>query len=164
MVTSKPVQEHAVTPRAHKSIIAPIPAADFHAAIVDYAAYPQITDEVKTARVVSREGHVAVVSFTTRVMMKSVDYTLRMVEDAAGLGMSWTLVSSPSLSLNEGRWTLEPLGPSETRVTYESALGARFWIPNSLVTSLSSVVLPKVMRRFSEHARARHSERLARVA
>ena len=149
---------------ARKTIVAPVPIADFYAAVVDYLAYPAITDEVKSARVLSREGPVAIVHFTARVLLKSFDYTLRMVEDPERFTMSWSLVSSSSLSDNRGAWTLEALSPSETRVTYENALGTRLWIPNSFVTSLSGAVLPKVMRRFTEYAAGQVAARDTRVA
>lgn len=149
---------------ARKTIVAPVNIADFYATVVDYLAYPAITDEVKSARVLSREGDVAIVHFTARVMLKSFDYTLRMVEDPARYTMSWSLVSSSTLTDNRGRWTLEALGPAETRVTYENALGTKLWIPNSFVTSLSGAVLPKVLRRWTDYAQAQANQRDARVA
>lgn len=149
---------------ARKTLVVPVPVADFHATVVDYHAYPHITDEVKTARVLSRTDHVSIVHFTARVVMKTFDYTLRMVEAPTGDGMSWTLVSSSMLTMNEGRWTLEALGPRETRVTYEAALGAKLWLPNSVLTSLSSVVLPRVLKRWSEYAQGVVRDRQACVA
>lgn len=149
---------------ARKSIVAPVPVADFYATVVDYLAYPQITDEVKSARILSREGDVSIVAFSARVMMKSFDYTLRMVEEPGHHGMTWSLVSSSTLTENRGRWTLEALSPRETRVSYENALGAKLWIPNSFITALSGVVLPKVLRRWSEYAQAQLRERQTQVA
>jgi len=137
---------------ARKSIVANVPIADFYATVVDYLAYPQITDEVKSARIVSREGNVAIVTFTAKVLLKGFDYTVRMVEDPINYGMAWTIVSSSTLSQNRGSWQLEALSETQTRVTYENELGAKLWIPNSFINTLSAVVLPKVLRRWSEYA------------
>jgi len=149
---------------ARKTIVAPVPIADFYASVVDYLAYPQITDEVKSARIVSREGNVAIVTFTAKVLLKGFDYTVRMVEDPKNFGMSWTLVTSSTLSENRGQWILEAVSDDETRVTYENELGAKLWIPNSFINSLSSVVLPKMMRRWSDYTERQLRNRASRVA
>ncbi len=149
---------------ARKTIVANVPIADFYATVVDYLAYPQITDEVKSARIVSREGNVVIVTFTAKVLMKTFDYTVRMVEDRANFGMSWTLVSSSSLTVNRGSWALEAVSDTQTRVSYENELGAKLWIPNSFITSLSSVVLPKMLRRWTEYAEGQLRNRSTRVA
>ncbi len=153
-----------MTHSARKSIVAQVPIADFYATVVDYLAYPQITDEVKSARIESRQGNIVIVTFTAKVLMKGFDYTVRMQEDPANYGMSWTFVSSNTLTENRGSWQLEALSETETRVTYENALGAKLWIPNSFITTLSGVVLPKVLRRWSDYAARQVSQRQARVA
>jgi len=104
------------------------------------------------------------VTFTAKVLMKTFDYTVRMQEDCANHSMSWTFVSSSTLTENRGSWVLEALSPTETRITYENALGAKLWIPNSFITTLSSVVLPKVLRRWSDYAAAQVQNRASRVA
>ncbi len=149
---------------ARKTIVANVPIADFYATVVDYLAYPQITDEVKSARIVSREGNVVLVTFTAKVLLKSFDYTVRMVEDPANYTMSWTLVSSSTLTENRGSWKLEAMSDTQTRVTYENALGAKLWIPSSFINSLSSVVLPKVLRRWSEYTERQLRNRSTQVA
>jgi ribosome-associated toxin RatA of RatAB toxin-antitoxin module len=133
------------------TIVAEVPMADFFRTITDYAAYPAISDEVRTAKVLSRDGNTSVVAFTSKIMLKSFDYTLRMVEHPERHGMSWTLVNSSVLTENRGGWSLEALSKNETRITYEVELGARVWVPSSFINSLSGLVLPKVMRRFAEY-------------
>ena len=149
---------------AQKTIVAHVPIADFYATIVDYHAYPQITDEVKSVRTVSRDGDVAVVAYTARIMLKSFEYTLRMDERPDEHRMSWTLVSSSTLTINRGSWRLEALSADRTRVHYENELGARIWVPNSFITALSGVVLPKMLRRWAEYAEAQVRRGEARVA
>jgi ribosome-associated toxin RatA of RatAB toxin-antitoxin module len=146
------------------TIIAEVPVADFYRTITDYGAYPAISDEVKSARVISRDGHSAVVAFTSKIMMKGFDYTLRMTEDPERHRMSWTLVNSSVLTENRGGWTLEALSATETRITYEVALGARVWVPSSFINSLSGLVLPKVMKRFAEYTQSQLQTRGTRVA
>ncbi|MFO0745977.1 MAG: SRPBCC family protein [Myxococcota bacterium] len=145
---------------AEKSIIAPVPIDDFYQTVVDYLAYPHITDEVKSAHIVSRDGPVSIVHFTAKIMFRSFDYTLRMVEDRPH-GMSWTFVSSNTLTENRGWWKLEAISPHETKVTYWNELGARSWLPNGFINALARVVLPRVLRRWSAYAQAQIQARSA---
>lgn len=138
---------------AEKSIISPVPIDEFYATVVDYPAYPHITDEVKSAEILSREGNVVIVRFTAKIMLRSFDYTLRMVEEPP-TRMTWTLISSNTLTENKGGWALEAISPQETKVTYWNELAARTWIPNSFINALVRVVLPRVMRRWSSYAEA----------
>lgn len=140
-------------PAATKTIIVPVPMSDFYRTVTDYLAYPDITDEVKSARIISREGPVSIVEFTAKVMFRSFDYRLRMVEEAPNK-MAWTFISSNTLTQNRGSWVLEALSPNETRVTYSNELGAKAWIPDSFINALAGVVLPRVLKKWAVYAQS----------
>lgn len=142
-------------PAATKTFIVPVPADIFFRTVTDYLAYPEIAEEVKSARIISREGSVSIVEFTAKIMFRSFDYKLRMVEDAPHK-MSWTFLSSNTLTQNRGSWTMEALGPSSTRVTYENELGAKSWIPDSFINALATVVLPRALKKWSAYAQSLH--------
>jgi len=140
-------------PAATKTIIVPVPINAFFRTVTDYLAYPEIADEVRSARIISRDGPVSIVEFTARVLFRTFDYKLRMVEEAPHR-MSWTFISSNTLTQNRGSWTLEALGPCETRVVYQNELGAKAWIPDSFINTMASVVLPRALKKWSLYAQA----------
>jgi len=143
--------------QAEKSTVAKVPIEAFFATITDYLAYPQILDDIQTSSIVSREGHVVTVAFTLKVLFRTFDYTLRMVEEPPADGvarLTWSLVSSSTLKQNDGGWRLEALSPTETKVTYWNELGARSWLPKAFINALARIVLPKMLRRWAQYAEA----------
>ncbi|MCC6620002.1 MAG: SRPBCC family protein [Deltaproteobacteria bacterium] len=150
---------------AEKSTVAKVPIEVFFATITDYLAYPEILDDIQTASVVSREGHVTTVAFTLKVLFRTFDYTLRMVEEPPTGGMAkltWSLVSSGTLAQNDGGWRLEALSPTETKVTYWNELAARSWLPKTFINGLARIVLPKMLKRWAHYAETHHAAAQAR--
>jgi len=139
---------------ASKSIVTNVPMSAFFATITDYTAYPQILDDIQSATIVSREGNVVTVAFTLKVLFRTFDYTLRMVE-APPDGLTWTLVSSGTLSQNDGSWRLEAAGPSQTKVTYWNELAPRSWLPKSFINALVRISLPRMLRKWTAYAEER---------
>ena len=137
-----------------KTVIVHVPIEAFFATITDYLAYPRILDDIKGASIVSREGNVVVVAFHLRVLLKSFDYTLRMVEEAPH-ALTWTLVSSNTLAQNDGGWRLEATSPSETRVTYWNEVASKSFLPKAFVNGLARIALPSMLRKWAHYAEQR---------
>ena len=144
--------------RGEKSIVSPVPIDAFWATITDYLAYPAILEDIKSAEIVSRHGNVVVVSYQLRVLLKSFDYTLRMVEEAPR-ALTWSLVSSRTLTQNDGGWELEALSPRETRVTYWNHLATRLPLPRAFINALARLALPGMLKRWSGYAEQRAADR-----
>ncbi len=146
--------------RGEKTVIVNVPIDAFWATITDYLAYPRILEDVKTAEIVSREGHVTTVAFTIKVLLKGFDYTLRMVEELPAEGkptanLTWTMVSSSALSQNDGGWRLEAAGPNATRVTYWNEVASKGFLPKTFINTLVRIALPSMLKRWSDYAEAR---------
>jgi len=140
--------------RGDKTIVAPVPIDAFFATITDYLAYPRVLDDIKSAEIVSRGERVAVVSFHLRVLLKSFDYTLRLVEEPPH-ALTWTLVSSNSLSQNDGGWRLEAISPTQTRVTYWNEVASKSFLPKAFVNGLARIALPSMLKKWAHHAELR---------
>lgn len=146
--------------RGEKTVTVHVPLTDFWKTITDYTAYPKILDDVKTATVVERTGHEAVVAFTIKVLLKGFDYTLRMREeppgpDADSAALSWSMVDSSTLSQNDGGWRLEKLDATSTRVTYWNELASKGFLPKSFINGLVRIALPTMLKRWTSFAEAR---------
>jgi coenzyme Q-binding protein COQ10 len=134
-----------------------VPVEFFWGLITDYERYPEMLDEMKSVRVLSRSENEAVVAFSVRVMLKSCSYTLRLVEERPNR-LSWSLVDSDMLSVNKGGWVLESLGPTSTRATYSAELKAKIWLPKAFLNALTNLSLPSMLRHWSRYAEARYAE------
>ncbi len=145
-----------MTTRGEKTIVVPVPIEAFWATITDYLAYPRILDDIKSATIVERDANATVVAFELRVLLKSFDYTLRLVEQAPTT-LTWSLVTSKTLAQNDGGWTLEAISPTETRVTYWNVLAAKSFLPKSFINALARIALPSMLKRWSRYAQERLS-------
>lgn len=142
---------------ASRSTTIAVPVEFFWGLITDYERYPEMLDEIRSARVLSRQGNETVVAFTARVMLKSFNYTVRLVEERPHR-LSWTLVDSDTLSYNTGGWVLEALGPDATRAHYSAELRAKIWLPKTFLNAVTNLSLPTMLRHWSRYAEARYAE------
>jgi ribosome-associated toxin RatA of RatAB toxin-antitoxin module len=134
-----------------------VPIDFFWGLITDYARYPEMLDEMKDVRVLSRSGNEVTVAFSARVMLKSFTYTLRLVEERPNR-LSWSLIESDTLSVSNGGWVLEALGPTTTRAHYTAELRAKIWLPKAFLNALTTLSLPAMLRHWSRYAEARYAE------
>ncbi len=118
--------------------------------IVDYEKYPEFLDEQTSAKVLSKNGDVAEVSFKLKVI-KEIEYRLRIVETPPS-GISWTLIKGEMMKENSGGWKLEPVAPDKTRATYSIEIGLGLLVPKSVATMLAETTLPKTLEAFKRRA------------
>jgi coenzyme Q-binding protein COQ10 len=134
-----------------------VPVEFFWGLITDYERYPEMLDEMKSVRVLSRTDNEVVVAFTVKVMLKSFSYTLKLVEERPNR-LTWSLVDSDTLSVSNGGWVLEALGPTTTRAHYRAELRAKIWLPKAFLNALTNLSLPSMLRHWSRYAEARYAE------
>lgn len=136
---------------AEQSIVIDVPRDAFMAVIADYARYPEFLRDMKETRILRREDGVADVAFTLH-LVKRIEYTLRLVEDAPR-GLNWTLVEGDFMR-NEGGWTLEDLDGERTHATYRIDVAVGVFVPGSIVNRLVGQTLPDTLRAFKLRAEA----------
>ena len=105
------------------SIVIDADPAPIMEVIADFAAYPQWAKGVKRADVVEEgaEGWADQVFFELDVAPIKDEYTLAYQWDGYD-EVTWTLVSGKMLRALDGAYSLSPLGPGRTEVTYRLAL------------------------------------------
>jgi ribosome-associated toxin RatA of RatAB toxin-antitoxin module len=120
-------------------------------AIAKYEDYPQFVDGCEAVSVERKGAGKARATYKVN-MMKEVNYTLDHTEDAAAGIVQWTMVSSDSFKLNNGRWELKSVGPGKTEVKYELELEFNFSVPGFILNKLIKGTLPSMVKSFVKRA------------
>jgi len=132
-------------PKAKKTVGVQVPAEFFWNMITDYESYPKYISNCTSGEIVSRDGDTIVAAFEVKVV-RTFDYTLRLVLDKEHYRVDWTLVSSKTLRQNDGGWQLTETEPGHTMVTYWNELGAKFWLPKTFLNGLVQIALPSMLK------------------
>ncbi len=129
---------------------------ELRAVILAVEKYPEFLPEVKRVEVKERTDSALLASFFIELKVSGVEvkteYTVRYT-----LGkdlITWTLVSSPTLTKNEGQWRLEETADGETKAFYEAELITNLPIAPELQKLIADQELPKMMQRFRDRAEA----------
>jgi coenzyme Q-binding protein COQ10 len=140
--------------KAERTEIFDVPADKFYQAIVDYKAYPQFVDGMKSVEVVSGSGADTTVKFNLS-LIKEVTYTLKLTGEA-NKAVSWSLVSGDMMKVNNGKWTLKDLGNGKTEVTYALEVELKGFFPGlgMIEKTMVSTNLPMNMKAFAKRAGA----------
>ena len=129
---------------------------EFRAVVTDFASYPSFLPEVKRVEVKDASDKGATVTFHVEVKVGGAEikteYTARYTYSAQEI--RWQLVSSPTLTKNEGFWRLEETKDGETKAFYESELVTTLPIPEELQKIFADQELPRMMQRFRDQAEA----------
>ena len=127
---------------------------ELRAVILAVEKYPEFLPEVKRVEVKERSDSALLATFFVELKVSGVEvkteYTVRY---ALGRDViSWTLVSSPTLTKNEGQWRLEETADGETKAFYEAELITSLPIAPELQKLIADQELPKMMQRFRDRA------------
>jgi ribosome-associated toxin RatA of RatAB toxin-antitoxin module len=122
--------------------------------ILDFEKYPEFLPEVVKTVVKERSDDAAVVTFHVAIAFAGFDvkteYTVRYAISEREI--RWSLVSSPSVTKNEGAWKLEETDDGETRAHYEGTVETNLGIPAEVQALFVEDGLPKLMARFRDRA------------
>lgn len=129
---------------------------EFRAVVTDFARYPSFLPEVKRVDVKDASDKGATVTFYVEVKVGGAEikteYTARYTYSAQEI--RWQLVSSPTLTKNEGFWRLEETKDGETKAYYESEIVTTLPIPEEMQKIFADQELPRMMQRFRDQAEA----------
>jgi ribosome-associated toxin RatA of RatAB toxin-antitoxin module len=122
--------------------------------ILDFEKYPQFLPEVARVEVKERSEGAAIVTFYVALSFGGFDiqteYTVRYAIEPNEI--RWTLVSSPSVTKNEGCWKLEETDDGETVADYEAVVETNLAVPPDVQALFVEESLPKLMMRFRDRA------------
>jgi ribosome-associated toxin RatA of RatAB toxin-antitoxin module len=143
-------------PKSSTSLETFVSPEEFRSLILDFASYPEFLPEVKRVEVKDQSAQGATVTFYVEVKVGGAeiktDYTARYT--FSDKEIRWQLVSSPTLTKNEGFWRLEETADGETKAYYESELITSLPIPEEMQKIFADQELPKMMSRFRDRAEA----------
>ena len=118
--------------------------------------YPEFLPEVKRVEVKERTDTSMLATFYVEVKVSGLEikteYTVRYTIGKDEI--SWTLVSSPTLTKNEGKWRFEETADGETKAHYEAELVTSLPIGPDLQKLFADQELPRMMQRFRDRAEA----------
>jgi coenzyme Q-binding protein COQ10 len=138
--------------KAERTEVFDVPAAKLYQAIVDYKAYPQFVDGMKSVEVMNQSGDTATVKFNLS-LIKEVTYILKLTGEKDKT-VNWSLVSGDMMKVNNGKWTLKDLGGNKTEVTYSLEVELKGFFPGlgMIEKTMVSTNLPMNMKAFAKRA------------
>lgn len=138
--------------RAERTEVFDVPASKMYQAIIDYKAYPDFVDGVESTNVSNESAEGATVTMNLN-LIKKISYTIKL-SHKKDQEVSWSLVSGDMMKVNNGRWTLKPLGDNKTEVTYSLEVELKGFLPGlgMIEKTLVNTNLPLTMKAFSKKA------------
>lgn len=122
--------------------------------ILDFEKYAEFLPEVTRVEVKERTKDSALVTFHIAIAFMGFDvateYTVRYTIGERDI--RWQLVSSPSVTKNEGSWKLEETSDGETLAHYEAVVETNLAVPPDVQKLFVEEGLPKLMERFRDRA------------
>jgi coenzyme Q-binding protein COQ10 len=130
-------------PGASRSIVINAPADKVFDVVAGYDKYPEFMSEVKEVKTSNRKGNQVDVHYKVD-LMKTIKYSLRMVEERPGR-LSWTFIEGEFMKDNKGSWVFEPAGEGQTKATYSIEMALGPLVPKTIVNALVEQRLPAML-------------------
>jgi ribosome-associated toxin RatA of RatAB toxin-antitoxin module len=143
--------------RTTSDIVIDAPAEQIMDVIADFESYPVWATGVKTAEVVSTTGggRAEQVHFVLDAAPIRDEYDLGYVWDGSRT-VSWSLVEQGSMLRSmDGAYVLEPLGDSQTRVTYQLAVDVSIPLLGMLKRKAEKVIIDTALKGLKKQVEAR---------
>ncbi len=128
-----------------------VPYDKLYQAITRYEDYPQFVNGCTQVSVERKGPGKARVTYHVS-MIKDVIYTLDHEEDPENGVITWKLVDSNAMKINNGRWELKRAG-DETDAYYSLEIEFNFPVPGLILNRLVKSSLPTMLRNFEDRAR-----------
>jgi coenzyme Q-binding protein COQ10 len=143
-------------PKSSTSFETFVSPSELRAIVVDLEKYPEFLPEVKKVVVKEKSASALLASFTVEVKVSGLEikteYTVRYALSANEV--TWTLVESPTLTKNEGKWRFEETADGETKAYYEAEVATSLPIAPELQKLVADQELPRMAQRFRDRAEA----------
>jgi ribosome-associated toxin RatA of RatAB toxin-antitoxin module len=138
--------------RAERTEVFDVPVDKYYKAIIDYRAYPQFVDGMRSVDVLNESSEGAKVKFNLS-LIKDISYTINLKHNN-NKEVSWTLDSGDMMKLNNGKWSLKDLGGGRTEVTYTLEIELKGFLPGlgMVEKTLVNTNLPLTMKAFAKRA------------
>ncbi|PIT98800.1 MAG: polyketide cyclase [Bdellovibrionales bacterium CG10_big_fil_rev_8_21_14_0_10_45_34] len=114
----------------------------FFTVIHDYEKYSEFLSEVKSCKVIRRDGNKALVEYQIN-MVKSFSYQMWMVESPPD-SITWSFAEGDLFKTSSGSWKLQDEA-GKTRATYTVEATFKTFVPGPIAKALIQVNLPNMM-------------------
>ena len=142
-------------PKSSTTVESFVSPEEFRDIVIAVDKYPEFLPEVKKVEIKERTEDALVAKFFVEVKVAgdgSEDRVRRCATRSGKSEVSWSLLESPTLTKNEGRWKLEETADGETKAFYENELVTTLPIPEELQKVFADQELPRMMQRFRDRA------------
>lgn len=123
---------------------------------IDFEHYPEWADNVKEAKVVSRdeEGRPLDVAFRAAAVGRTARYVLRYDYADAPQRLSWRLVEGDIMRRLDGNYEFVDAGDGATDVTYRLAVDLVVPLPSFIKRRVEGIILGTALRSLKKRAEA----------
>ena len=146
-----------LAPVRKTAIMPSVTPASAYAVVVDFAAYPRLFPEIKSARVLSTEGQRVRAEFRGNIVLP-FRYVLDLDCDPEALTVDWRYVEGEVVKSSQGGWRFTPEG-SGARVEYQVAMEIAAPVPGFLLRKITdglvTLSLPAMFAAVEREAKAR---------
>jgi ribosome-associated toxin RatA of RatAB toxin-antitoxin module len=130
-----------------------VSAEKFFKAVADYEKYPEFVEGMRSVKAVRSADGSLTARYELSMMSKDMSYELKIIEDAAGGKVDWTLVKSDFFKVNNGSWRITPNGPASCKVRYALEVEFSFPVPGFILKGIVKGSLPSMMDSFYKRAK-----------
>lgn len=144
-------------PVQRRHLLARATPAEVYGIVTDFAAYPRLFPEIKSARVLETSGKLTRVEFRAQVVLP-VRYVLDLICDPERSTIDWTFVEGEIVADSVGGWrfTQEETG---TAIDYRASLEVKAPLPGFLLRKVTdglvAASLPNMFAAIEREARRR---------
>ncbi len=137
---------------ASKSKIMTVDIEKLWNVVIDYPRYPEFVEGAKKVEILSQSSNQKRVRYSIELLGKDIWYELEHLENSPR-EMTWSLVDSNIMKLNNGGWRLEPSADGKLEVTYSLELEFKIYVPGMVLNGLVKTSLPKLLDSFENRAK-----------
>lgn len=135
---------------ASTSEIFPCTVEEFYKIITDYERYHEFLDEVKSCKILEKQGDKWLVEYQVNVI-KTFKYNLWM-DHSKPQQVSWTFAGGDLFKESKGSWILTDEA-GKTRAQYSVEAKFSLFVPGPLTKGLISANLPNMMSAYTRRVR-----------
>ena len=125
----------------------------FFAAVTKYEDYPQFVTGCKKVEVERKAPGHSRVKYFTNILGKDLWYLLEHSEDLEKGTVTWKMIDSDLLKVDQGTWTMKEVG-GKLEVTYSIEIEFKIWVPGPILKTLTATSLPMVISEMEKRAKA----------
>lgn len=146
--------------QASRVEILPIDLETFYKVVTDYESYSEFVEGVSKVNIQEQSKTKLVVEYSLN-LIKTFHYTLETKQElkAKSAKVSWKLIESDLMKVNNGSWTLKAISDEETEVSYDIEVEFKGLVPKMIINKLVEGNLPSLFKSYLKRAKSLHGKK-----